>query len=254
MNLLKQSTLSIIVLTLSLTGCKTPQKEESFVEKSEKAHEKEIFNNQEAVQFDIKIEFGGTERMDATMTLLTNSSKGLIEFKNGSKIIYNKDQVFYSPDVPSEKSVRFDAYTWAYFFMFPNKMSDGGTIWNPYENPATNKEQFETQKLTFESGIGDAPDDWYVVYSNTETHLIEQLAYIVTAKSKKEEAEKEPHGIQYKDFQTVNGIPIATKWQFCSWNEKDEFGETIGNANLSNIKFISVEPDTFTPGKDFKTI
>jgi hypothetical protein len=254
MNLLKQSSLAIIALTLSLTGCKTPQKEESFVQKSEKAHQKEVFKSQEAIQFDIKIEFGGKERMDATMTLLTNSSKGLIEFKNGSKIIYDKDKVFYSADVPSEKSVRFDAYTWSYFFLFPYKMSDGGTIWSSYNNPATNKEQFETQKLSFESGTGDAPDDWYVVYSNKETHLIEQLAYIITAKAKKAEAEKEPHGIQYKDFQSVNGIPVAAKWQFCGWSEKEEFGETIGNASLSNIKFISVQPNTFTPGQDFKTI
>ena len=254
MNLLKQTSLTIIALTLSLTGCKSPQTEESFVQKAEIAHQKEAFKNLEAVQFDFKLLFGGKERMDAKMTLLTNSSKGLIEFKNGSKIIYDKDKVFYSSDVPSEKSVRFDAYTWSYFFMFPYKMSDGGTIWTPYENNATNKEQFEIQKLSFKSGTGDAPDDWYVVYSNKETHLVEQLAYIVTAKAKKEEAEKEPHGIQFKNFQTVNGIPIATKWQFCSWNEKDEFGETIGSASLSNIKFITVEPDTFTPGKDFKTI
>ncbi|MCW2118785.1 hypothetical protein [Flavobacterium sp. 7A] len=254
MNLLKQTSLSVFALSFAFMGCKSPEKEASFVTKAEKAHQKEIFKNQDALQFDIKIEFGGQERMDGTMTLLTNSSKGLIELKDGSKIIYDKDKVFYSPNLPSEKSVRFDAYTWAYFFMFPYKMSDGGTIWTPYDNKGTNKDLFETQKLTFESGTGDAPDDWYVVYSNKETHLIEKLAYIVTIKTKKEDAEKQPHGIQYKKFETVDGVPFATEWQFCSWNEKDEFGETIGNASLSNIKFITVTADTFTPGKDFKTI
>ncbi|WP_418262409.1 hypothetical protein [Flavobacterium faecale] len=254
MNLLKQTTIAIIALTFFMTGCKSPQKEETFVAKAEKAHQKEAFNSQEAIQFDFKLFFGGKERMDATLTLLTNSSKGLIEFRNGAKIIYDHDKVFYSPDVPSEKSVRFDAYTWSYFFLFPYKMSDGGTIWSPYNNPATNKEQYETQKLTFASGTGDAPEDWYVVYTNQETHLVEQLAYIVTANASKTEAEKEPHGIQYKNFQTVNGIPFATEWQFCGWSEEKEFGENIGNASLTNIKFITVEADTFTPGKDFKTI
>ncbi|AWG23321.1 hypothetical protein FFWV33_18190 [Flavobacterium faecale] len=254
MNLLKKTSLSVIALSFAVLGCKSPEKEETFVQKAEKAHQKEAFNNQEALQFDIKLEFGGAERMNGTMTLLTNSSKGMIELKNGSKIIYDKDKVFYSPDVPSEKSVRFDAYTWAYFFMFPYKMSDGGTIWSPYDNKATNKEQFETQKLNFESGTGDAPDDWYVVYTNKETHLVEQLAYIVTLKSKKEDAEKEPHGIKYKNFVPVDGVPFATEWEFCSWNEKDEFGQTIGKASLSNIKFITVTESTFTPGTDFKSI
>ncbi|MCG9792244.1 hypothetical protein [Flavobacterium algicola] len=254
MNLLRKTSLSVTALTFAFMGCKSPQKAESFVEKAEIAHQKEAFKNQEAIQFDIAIQFGGKDIMDGTMTLLTNSSKGAIALKDGTKIIYDNEKVYYSPDIASEKSVRFNAYTWSYFFMFPYKMSDEGTIWSPYDNNVTNKEQFETQKLTFKSGTGDAPDDWYVVYSNKETNLIEQLAYIVTIKSKKEEAEKEPHGIQYKKFETVNGVPIATEWQFGSWNEKEEFGATIGNASLSNIKFITVEEGIFTPGKDFKTI
>jgi hypothetical protein len=46
-----------------------------------------------------------------------------------------------------------------------------------------------TEKLTFKSGTGDAPDDWYVVYADKKTNLLE-TAYIVTLKAGKEEAEK----------------------------------------------------------------
>jgi hypothetical protein len=45
------------------------------------------------------------------------------------------------------------------------------------------------KKLSFESGTGDAPDDWYVVYADKATNLIEKL-HIVTKMS--EEAEKKP--------------------------------------------------------------
>jgi hypothetical protein len=66
--------------------------------------------------------------MDAKFTILTNSTKGVIEYKNGAKIIFDQDKVFYSSTIPNENR-RFDAFTWEYFF-FPHKLSDPGTIWN----------------------------------------------------------------------------------------------------------------------------
>jgi hypothetical protein len=43
-----------------------------------------------------------------------------------------------------------------------------------YENKEKKKdhENYLSEKLTFLER-GDAPDDWYVVYANKETHLIE---------------------------------------------------------------------------------
>jgi hypothetical protein len=64
--------------------------------------------------------------MDAKFTILTNSTKGVIEYQNGAKII-DQDKVFYSSTIPNEKSVRFDAFTWN-IFPFPHKLSDPGTI------------------------------------------------------------------------------------------------------------------------------
>jgi hypothetical protein len=53
-------------------------------------------------------------------------------------------------------------------------------------------------------------DDWYVVYANATTHLIEK--YIVTAKAEKKKPKK-LHAIQYLEYTTIDGIPIA-KWVF----------------------------------------
>jgi hypothetical protein len=41
--------------------------------------------------------------MDAKFTILTNSTKGVID-KNGAKIIFDQDKVFYSSTIPNEKS------------------------------------------------------------------------------------------------------------------------------------------------------
>ncbi|WP_033405292.1 MULTISPECIES: hypothetical protein [Rhodonellum] len=245
--------ITVLIVSSSFLSCNTSNENETFVNRIEEAHQKKSFLSKNAIQFDIKLEFGGKERLDAKITLLTNSSKGLIAFDNGSKIIFDGQKVHYSPDIPNEALVRFDAYTWAYFFLFPYKLSDTGTKWDNYENTEVDKLGYQTHKLTFEPGTGDAPDDWYVVYADKSNNLIEKVAYIVTVRGNKEDAEKDPHAIQYLDYVESNGIPIATKWVFWEWEAQQGLTNSIGNASLSEIGFITTKPDFFTPGSNFKS-
>lgn len=244
---------TVLLSILFFVGCKSNKEKETFTQKIEKGHQKEKFATKQAIQYDFKLEFGGEEKMDAKFTILTNSTQGLIEYKNGAKIIFNKNKVFYSPNIPNEKGVRFDAFTWEYFFLFPYKLTDPGTKWNTYDNKEADKDKYLSQKLTFDSGTGDAPDDWYVVYADKKTNLIEKAAYIVTANGTKEEAEKNPHAIQYLEYKDVEGIPIATKWLYWEWKEGEGLTNNIGNASLSNIKFVTVNEDTFKTDSSFKT-
>jgi hypothetical protein len=251
---MKINILSLLALVvISISGCKSNEKDATFTERVEKAHLAKDFLAKEAIQFDLKLEFGGKERVNAKFTILTNSSKAVIEYKNGAKIIVDKDKVSYASTIPNEESVRFDAYTWSYFFLFPYKLTDPGTVWNTYSNKEKDSDNYLTEKLTFTSGTGDAPDDWYIVYADATTNLIEKAAYIVTVKSGKEEAEKNPHAIQYLEYTVIDGIPIATKWAFWGWQEGKGLTDEIGHATLTNIKFVKIDPDYFTPGIDFKT-
>lgn len=250
---MKKIATTLLLATLAFVGCKSNEEKATFTDKTEKAHQKEPFSSKQAVQFDFNLEFGGKERMVSQITLLTNSTEGLIEYKDGAKIVYKKDKVYYSPNIPNEEAVRFDAYTWGYFFLFPYKLTDPGTIWNAYDNKETDHEDFLTEKLTFKSGTGDAPDDWYVVYADKNTHLISKAAYIVSVKAGKEEAEKNPHAIQYLNYKEVDGVPIATQWTFWGWKEGTGFTDEIGHASLTNIKFITVTEDTFKTDETFKT-
>lgn len=250
---MKKIALALTAIILTAVGCKSNEENLTFTDKVEKAHHKEEFSTKEAVQFNLKLEFGGKDRMDAKFTILTNSSKGAIEFKNGAKIVFDKDKVYYSSTIPNEESVRFDAFTWGYFFLFPNKLSDPGTIWNAYDNKEKDHENYLTEKLTFKSGTGEAPDDWYVVYADKATNLLEKAAYIVTINGGKEAAEKNPHAIQYLDYKEVDGIPIATKWVFWGWEEGKGLTKELGHATVSDIQFVKEDADYFTPGADFKT-
>jgi hypothetical protein len=250
---MKKIAIAFTALALTTLGCKTNEADLTFKDKVEKAHHTAEFLLKEAVQFDLNLEFGGSERMNAKFTLLTNSTKGAIEFKNGSKIVFDNNKVSYSPDIPNEESVRFDAYTWSYFFLFPNKLSDSGTIWNAYDNIEKDQTNYLTEKLTFKSETGDSPDDWYVVYANKETNLIEKAAYIVSLNVGKEAAEENPHSIQYLEYKAIDGIPMATKWVFWEWDKRNGLTNELGHGTVTNIKFITADKDYFIPGADFLT-
>lgn len=263
---------SIITSFLSLfficTACKKATKQEvktpiskevvkdkkSQIEIIENAHQKEEFLAHNAIQTDITIMFGGNKILQGNMLVSSDSSKGIITLKDGSKIYTIDNKVYHTPNIKGKNIVRFHAYTWSYFFLLPYKLSDNGTKWDQFEQTTLNGTNKNSQRLTFTSGTGDAPDDWYYIYSDTETNLITEAAYIVTYGKTKEQAEAHPHAIQYNNHQAINGIPFATDWSFWEWSKEDGLTKQIGQANLANIQFTEIDKNTFTPPSDFVEI
>ncbi|MCZ4409952.1 DUF6503 family protein [Cryomorphaceae bacterium 1068] len=219
----------------------------SATQRIEAAHSKTAFLSNEIVQFDIVLEFGGTERLNGSMILATNSSKGKIVYKDGRELYYDEDLVYADTSFNNHGSARFAAYTWSYFFLFPYKLSDPGTNWSDEEQTTLNGETYNSQKLTFGEGVGDAPDDWYITYSDTETHLMEVAAYIVTAGgSTIEEAEEDPHAISYHDYKDVDGVALAHSWKFWEWRKDSGLTRQLGKARLSGLKFMTEDEFDFS--------
>ncbi|UZO79417.1 hypothetical protein NBT05_10615 [Aquimarina sp. ERC-38] len=223
--------------------------EDLFVKTIEKAHQKETFLNKKAVSFNIKISFGGKERFNGTVLQLTNSSKIILTESNGDQVLFDGKEVYLSPEDAKDKGARFNIFTWSYFFALPYKLNDPGTKWAMEQDRTLYKDDVEyaTAKLTFGEGVGDAPDDWYLVYRDPASQLIKAAVYIVTFGSKGDiaKAEADPHAIVYDNYEMVENIPIATSWKFYEWSEDKGLGKELGEATLSNIKFLQANPGTF---------
>ncbi len=229
--------------------------ENVYVRSIEKAHKKEDFLKHKAISFKINILFGGNEHLDGKITMLTNSTKIRIDRKDESKLIYNGEKVFLCPKEANEKGARFDMFTWTYFFGFPYKLGDPGTKWELQNPKPLDGVEHQTARLTFEKGIGDAPDDWYVLYSDNQ-NVLQAAAYIVTFGSAGDtsKAEADPHAIRYKDFVTIDGIPFATKWDFYGWTETDGMTTKIGEATITDITFLEEEGNIFETPDNAKII
>jgi hypothetical protein len=235
-----------LLIAFSFFACQQKEtKEEGPIEMIGAAHQKSAFLANDLIRFHLNLYFGGKERLNADITVMTNSSKAIIEINDSTKIVVVGSDVYHTPSYEKVKSVRFDAYTWTYFMLFPYKLSDPGTKWSKISVRELNGVSYNFLTLTFEANTGDAPDDWYKVYSNQETNLIHAAAYIVTAGKTKDEAEEDPHAIVYSNYKKINEIPIATNWTFWGWRMDEGLTNQLGQAELSEIEFLNQEEVSF---------
>ena len=225
-----------------------------FTQKIEAAHNKEAYKDKEAVTFNLDIIFGGKPAFKGKVTQLADGSKIRIDNPDGSKVIYDNEDVFICPKDANNERARFNIFTWSYFFSLPYKLNDPGTFWEAPVEKEIDGKPTQTAKLSFEEGTGDAPDDWYVVYQNPENSSLAGAAYIVSYGKTQSEAEKEPHAIKYHNYQKVDEVPIATKWTFHNWSDESGFGDEIGEATLSNIEFLNVSEALFNRPENSKIV
>jgi len=223
----------------------TPPKVFSFSENIEEAHNKTAFMMKEAVSFDINLKFGGNTRLEGTVSMTTNSSKVRLDKADGSVLVFDGENVYINPASAKKEGARFDIFTWQYFFAMPFKLTDPGTVWEKLEPKMIDSTKYDTARLSFETNVGDSPDDWYVVYKDLQTNRLKAAAYIVTFGQNQEKAEEDPHAIIYSDYKSVENVEIATKWSFHNWNSQEGFGEKLGEATISNINFFSPKTDFF---------
>lgn len=216
----------------------------------ENAHNKSGFLEQNAIRFDLKLSFRGKKRLFGKLTLATNSSAGKIEYDNGDILLYNPEGIYHSDSMTSDSKLKFTAYTWSYFFLFPYKISDPGANWKPIDLSSLEGHDQNTYELTFDPGIGEAPDDWYKLYVDKKTNLIHVGAYIVTANKTREEAEVDPHAIEYKIYKNIKGIPIAHNWSFWEWRADRGLTAKLGEAILENVEFVELNNDYFEPSNE----
>ncbi|MDX1542683.1 MAG: DUF6503 family protein [Christiangramia sp.] len=226
----------------------------SFSENIEEAHNKPSFMNHDAVSFDIALKFGGAERLNAKISMTTNSTRVRVDKTNGTSLIFDGEKTVITPDTVKTDGARFDIFTWQYFFALPFKLTDPGTVWEREEKRKLGSEQYNTAQLSFESGVGDSPDDWYIIYQDPETKRLKAAAYIVTFSKDRAEAEENPHAIVYSNYRTVEDVAFATKWSFHNWDDNDALGEKLGEAQISNIRFFEPQEDYFGVPENSKPI
>ncbi len=211
------------------------------------AHGLETWQDKAALEARITVDFGGQRVVSGTLLTETSMGRVRLTLDDGSVVVYNHGDAWTSPADSAFEGARFHILTWPYFLAAPMKLVDPGTHVETLGSlPLAEGEPLAAARLTFENGVGDSPDDWYILYRDAHDRLA-GMAYIVTFGKSTEEAEKEPHAITYHDFVTVDGVTLSKRWQFWNWTrEKGIHGDPIGEVHLSDPRFVTLDPAAFT--------
>lgn len=222
----------------------------------EDAHAASTYNAQEVVVADLAIDFGPMQ-VGGTMWFTPSMGKVRLQFDGDPQIniVYDGQTAWLSPAdavVPGPPA-RFHVLTWPYFVAVPYKLDDPGTIHaNAGKHPIRSEaEILPGVKVTFDEGVGDTPDDWYMAFADPNTGRLTALSYIVTYGKDAEKANEEASIVLYDDFVEVDGVPFATTWRFHFWTPGEGItGEPKGGIKLSNIQFTeSTDENLFVKPK-----
>ncbi len=200
------------------------------------------------IQADIQLNFGGQVRLVAKLLTDKDAGKVRLTLNDGTILVYDGTNVWMSPANAPVDRPRFDALTWSYFLAAPFKLGDKGThLKNLGAQPFIAGQSLPAAKLTFNPGVGDSPDDWYIIYVDPNSRWLRGMAYIVTYGKSLEKAEENPHAITYDNYVSVNGVYLPRTWNFWNWSQEQGItGNPIGSALLSNIQMVQPAANSFT--------
>lgn len=150
---------------------------------------------------------------------------------------------------PDTSAIPFDARFWAltpyYFVSIPFVLADEGVFLEDFGLDTLDNQPYELVKATFGEGVGDAPDDFYVIYMHPENHQLGAMRYVVSYPAYFPEGGHTPEKIMvFKDLQTVDGITLPTGYRTHMW-QSDSVGEYVTDITVSDVEFLPELPDSY---------
>jgi hypothetical protein len=221
---------------------------DAFAARVERAHARDGWLAHEALAAEIEVTFQSSKLLEGQITFRTDMSRSRVDTAAGPSVVWDGRTAWVSPADAELPMARFHVLTWPYFALAPIKLRDPGAHLEPLGELTSQGRRFDAARLSFGDGVGDTPDDWYVVYCSPDDSRVDSMGYIVTYGITAEKAEQEPHAIRYGDYVELNGVPVPTRWTFFMWNEQEGIhGDPIGSVVLGKPAFVEPETGFFDP-------
>jgi hypothetical protein len=145
-------------------------------------------------------------------------------------------------NIPYEGNPKFYYNLMFYFYAMPFVVADDGIMYEDVDPLIFENKIYPGVKISYDSGIGESPEDEYIVYYDPETGMMVWLAYTVTYFTK-EKSEKWAF-INYNEWQVVNAIKLPK--QLTWYAVEDNVPTTKRNA----IDFVDIVLTASSKGKN----
>ena len=198
------------------------------------------------VEYDLTWEGAKGARKDHQLFNL-RTRDGLItstEYTLGS----SKGEVWIKPglDALGGTPPRFYMWTPFYFFGMPFVFADPGAKQESLGKRTFQGQEYDAIKVTFKSGTGDSPDDYYIAYVDSASGRLKLVEYVVTFPSirkNKPLEQLEVHAILFDEWQQADGLLVPNIARFYNWKEGNITGEPLGKLTFSAVHFAVNTPD-----------
>ena len=156
---------------------------------------------------------------------------------------HNGDAWVLSPTEEYAGSPRFYSSLFFYFFGIPFVLDDPGVHAEVLPSATTAGGEVDRIKVSYDPGIGESPDDFYVANFNAESGLLEYVMYTVTYRSN---APSDNFNAQrYVEWQEVDGLLVPKQIDGYQWDEEtNDFGDKRGETYFENVVFSKTRPDS----------
>ncbi|WP_353778570.1 DUF6503 family protein [Winogradskyella sp. 3972H.M.0a.05] len=151
------------------------------------------------------------EGVETTTTDLKNR-RSLIETEK-FKIGFDGNEVWMVDEEKAYKgNPKFYYNLMFYFYAMPYVLADDGIVYEDVEPLEFEGKSYPGIKIGYEAGVGESPEDEYILYYNPETYQMEWLGYTVTFFSK--EKDTNFRFIKYDQWEDLAGmkLPKAIQW------------------------------------------
>lgn len=194
------------------------------------------WNEMHFLQYDIT-------RRGKTETHLTNlKNRKILITHSDYKIGFDGKEVWVAPNKAafSGSSARFYHNLLFYFFAIPYVLADPGINYEILPEKELDGKTYIPVKVSYNEGVGDAPDDYYIAHFDKETHKMYLLLYTVTyyqgATSEKYNA------LVYEEWQKVNGLQVPKIMKGYKY-ENGALGELRYESIFSNVSLSTTPAD-----------
>ena len=248
---MKNTTLILLSITL-LFSCKQENKAEDYSEESldittsiypeniNKIFEAhggiDKWNTFEGMYYEIE-----KPTINEKYTVALKSRKSIIDAEHYKLAFDGSDVWLKELDTAKfTRNPRFYYNLMFYFYAMPFILGDDGINFKDTASLKMDGMEYPGITISYDAGIGESPDDEYILYYNPETYKMEWLGYTVTYFSK--EKSKEFHFIKYSDWQDVEGLQLPHTLQW--YNYENNLPTTHrSDMNFINVSLSKEKPD-----------
>ena len=171
------------------------------------------------------------------------SRKALI-WNDQYKIGFDGKEVWVAPNKMAygegKRSARFYHNLNFYFFAIPFVLADPGINYGVLPQDTIMGKMYDVLKIAYQDGVGDAPEDYYITYSDPDSHQLEWLLYTVTYYSG--EKSDRFNCINYAEWKEVSGLVVPTKMIGYRYSD-GQVGEKRYEKLFSDISFSKATLD-----------